>query len=77
METLLKAVGAIVVFIGLVALLAVLTAYPTKWVVNYLFTPGILTVLFGTAKIGFWQALALNFITGLARGTASATTKEK
>jgi hypothetical protein len=76
MEKFLKAVGALVVFIGLVALTAVLTAYPTKWVVNYLFTPGLLTALFGTAKIGFWQALALNFITGLARVTASST-KEK
>jgi len=76
LETFLKVIGAVIVFLGVVALFAFLGAYPTKWVVNYLFAPTALTAVFGTAKIGFWQALALNFITGLARGTATAT-KEK
>lgn len=57
-------------FIGLVVVgflmligLAVIGAYPTKWVMNYLFSPAFLTFVFGVTKLGFWQALALNFIT--------------
>jgi len=75
MEAVVKFLIVFLGFIGLVALLATLGAYPTKWVVNYLFSPSALLAVFGTAKIGFWQALALNFITGLIRGVV--TTKGK
>lgn len=57
------------VFIGfgvfaLIAILALIFAFPTMWAVNYLFTAALLTYVFGVPQIGFWQAIVLNFLTG-------------
>ena len=71
-------VSGIMVAVLAIAGLASLMAYPTKWVVNYLFTPGVLTSLFGTSQISFWQALALNFICGtLFKGGSSTSSSKK
>jgi hypothetical protein len=52
-----------------VVLFAVVGAYPTKWIVNYLFAPGLLTTVFGTPSIGFVKAFFLNlFFGGWIRG---------
>lgn len=65
MKTLATAVGTIVLaFLGFVAL-ALLMAFPTKWLVNYLFSATFLLYIFGVAKITIWQALWLNVLTGL------------
>ena len=55
------------VFLGLVGVtgLAFLGAYPTKWLVNYLFSHQLLVVLFGVPVFGFWKALCLNLFLGL------------
>lgn len=60
METLTKAVGLFVVGIVIILGLAALMAYPTKWLINYIFTDGFRLSLFGVAQIGFWRALAIN-----------------
>ena len=60
-----KLIGALVLALGAIGLvvgLAFLMAFPTMWAVNYLFSPALLTFVFGMAKIRFWQALVLNFI---------------
>lgn len=68
--------SAVVVVVGVI-ILAILMAYPTKWAVNYLFTPGVLFSLFGTAKISVWQALVLNFIGGtLFKGGSSSSSSK-
>lgn len=76
MDKFLKMVGAVVVGTLLIALIAGLFAYPTKWIANWLFTSQVLLSLFGTPKIGFLQALALNFICGtLFKGSSSSSSK--
>lgn len=59
-------------FIGLLFVLGLLFAYPVMWLVNYLFTPAVLTAVFGVAKISVWQAWALNLLSGfLFKSTSS------
>lgn len=54
--------------------LALLMSYPTKWLVNYVFTDGVRLVIFGVAKITVWRALALNYMCGLLfRGTSTSS----
>ena len=51
-------------------------AYPTKWAVNYLLSPELITAIFGVAHIGFWQSLILNYLTGaLFRTSFQTSTK--
>ena len=57
--------GGLVTFLGALFFFAALGAYPTKWLVNFLFSPAFLLSIFGVAKIGFWQALCLNILTGV------------
>lgn len=59
-----KAIGLFFVATITLALIAVIGAYPTKWLVNYLFTPQTLLSVFGISQFGFWKALALNYLTG-------------
>jgi hypothetical protein len=76
MQKFLTAVGAFTVGILFVIGIATLGAYPTKWVVNYLFTPGVLIALFGISQLTFWKALALNFIAAsLFKGANGRSTK--
>lgn len=75
MDKFLTLVGLTVVGILLLAGISVLGAYPTKWVVNYLFSATFLTFVFGVTKLNFGTALALNFITAtLFKGTTSVKT---
>jgi len=76
METLFKLVFGGIFVIVVVALVAAIGAYPTKWLVNYVFTDSIRVSLFGVAQIGFWRALALNFLCGiLFKGSTSTSSK--
>lgn len=75
MDEVLKVLGAITLTILMLCGLAALMAYPTKWMVNYLFTAGVLTAIFGVAKISIWQAFWLNWLcAGLFK---SSTTSKK
>lgn len=56
METFVKIFG----LIGLIVVVAVLMALPTMWLWNWL-----MPTIFGLIKIGFWQALGLNLLTGI------------
>ena len=78
MDTFLKAVSAVVVVTVTYAGLAVLMAYPTKWLVNYLFTPSTLMSLFGIAQLTLWKALWLDFLCAtLFKGSSSSSSKSK
>jgi len=78
MKSVVAGVGAVFFFAVTFSALIVLGAYPTKWLVNYLFTPSILLSVLGTAKIGFWQAAGLNFLTGsVSKGIEAASTISK
>lgn len=56
METLLKIIGAV----GLFLIVALLVTFPTMWLWNWL-----MPTIFGVVKITFWQALGLNLLTGV------------
>jgi len=62
MDKFLQLIGVIVLGVAAITGLAVIMAFPTKWVVNYLFAPSAITAVFGTAQLSVWQSLALNFI---------------
>lgn len=76
METVIKAVGAIVIFFILIVALAFLFAYPTLWAVNYLFAPSAIAAVFGVPQLTFWKALVLNYVAGaLIKGTTNNPSK--
>ena len=72
----LLVVGAILFIVALVAGLALLFAFPTMWLWNYLFVSQVTLTLFGTAKLAFWKAFWLNFLAGvLFKGSSASTSK--
>ncbi len=74
METGIKAVGTIVLVLGLIMLVAILAAFPVLLIVNYLFTPSVLLGLFGIPALTFWKAFWLNVLCGfLFKSTATTS----
>lgn len=59
-EQVLAGCGIIVAAIFAVAGIALLMAFPTMWLWNWL-----MPVLFGLTKITFWQALGINVFSGI------------
>ena len=62
MNKFLTVVGGIVIVVLACAGVAMLGAYPTMWIVNYLFNPTLLATVFTTAHFTFWHAASLNYI---------------
>ena len=77
MEDVVKAVGVIVLGLGLIVGVAFLSAYPTLWLVNYLFTPNTLISLFGIAQLTFWKAFWLNFLCSILFKSSNTSTSKK
>ena len=72
MENFIKIVGTVVIVLVTIAGVAVLGAYPTKWIMNYLFAPALLQSIFGVTKLTLLRAFCLNFIAStLIKGTTS------
>ena len=72
MKILLTVLGGIT----LLFVLALLFAFPTMWVVNYLFSAQLLIFVFGVEKIGFWTALVLNIFFNIAFKSYSVSSKD-
>jgi hypothetical protein len=64
-EKLATVIGGIVLIILAIAGVSIVMAYPVKWLVNYLFTPGVLMAVFGVTKFSIWRALWLSVLCGL------------
>jgi len=65
----MEAAVKIFAVIGLLVVLAVIMALPTMWLWNWLMPP-----IFGLIKIGFWQALGLNLLSGiLIKGSTTSS----
>ena len=62
MDKFLKAVVFAVFALVMYIVLGVLFAWPTKWLVNYLFTPSVLKALFGVPHVDLWRAFALDVL---------------
>ena len=56
----MKAIEAILLVIGLFLLSAIIMAFPTMWLWNY-----IMPDLFGLIKIDLYQAMAINFLSSI------------
>lgn len=56
----MKALEAILLVIGLFLLSAIIMAFPTMWLWNYL-----MPYLFGLMKINLYQAMAMNFLSSI------------
>ena len=67
MEDFFKAVGVIVVFIGIIFGLALILALPTMWLWNWL-----MPAIFGLTKITFWQALGINLLSSILFKSSSS-----
>jgi len=74
-----KFIAGLVVFLGIIALafgISLLMVFPVMWLINYLFTPAVLMFLFGIAKITFWKAFWLTFLTSiLFKGSSTSSSK--
>ena len=74
MDKYLKGVGVAVLAAVWIVFFSVIWAYPTKWFVNYLFSPDALYKVFGVFQFTFWRALALNWLCGfLIKGSTSVS----
>ena len=74
MDKFLTGLGALL-FIALgIAGLAMLGAYPTKWIMNYLFNPTLLSHIFTVSRFDFWHAFCLNYIAGTLIKSSLTTT---
>lgn len=60
MEDVLKSIGVAVVIIAIILFFAILFAFPTMWLWNWL-----MPLIFGLTRITVWQALGLNLLTGI------------
>lgn len=60
MEKLFTVLIAILGIAGLIFLFALLFAFPTMWLWNWL-----MPAIFGLIKINIWQALGINILTGI------------
>ena len=71
MEDVLKVVGLIALVVGL----CLLAAYPTLYIVNYLFTPQLLLSVFGISALTFWKAFWLNFLASILFKSTNTSSK--
>jgi hypothetical protein len=75
-----KVIVALLALLGFLVLLVgfgFLFAYPTMWLVNYLFTNSLLLSVFGIAKLTVFKAWALNILCGSLVRSRSAGTSAK
>lgn len=71
-------IQAFVMLLGLLVLITgigLLFAFPTMWLVNYLFAATLLTKVFGVSAFSIWKAWALNFLVGMLGLRAPALSK--
>ena len=67
----METIGKVVVFLGIIVLIAVVLALPTMLLWNWL-----MPIIFGLGKITFWQALGVNLLAGiLTRGNGGTNSK--
>jgi hypothetical protein len=56
----MKVIEALLFVIGLIVLSAIIMAFPTMWLWNYLMPD-----IFGITEITLYQAMAINFLSGI------------
>lgn len=71
MSKIVEILGLGFLLIVIVAFFALLLAFPTMWLWNWL-----MPVIFGLTKITFWQAVGINFLSGILFKSSSSSTKK-
>lgn len=71
----MKAFVTYLVLLIIVVLLGLLLAFPTKWLINGLFSQAFLLFLFGTTKISVWTAWGINILCGLLFKSTETSSK--
>lgn len=64
MEKIIAVLGVFAFLTLIVLFVGALAAFPTKWIVNYVFTDDLLLYVFG-GPLSAWKALWLNFLCGM------------
>lgn len=57
----MEKLGLVLAAIGIIALTAIILAWPTQWLWNN----ALVGAVDGVHSIGFWQALGINFLFGI------------
>lgn len=58
--------------------ISLLMAYPTMWLVNYLFTPALIASVFGAPSLGLAKAFWFNWFVGIVfKSSGSASSSKK
>ncbi len=65
MKKILTVIGLFLAFLALCVILVTIGAWIVMLLVNCLFTPAFLIMVFGTAKISFWKAWGLSFLSSI------------
>ena len=73
MDKFLTAIGTVVVGVLVFVGVSLLMAYPTLWMVNYLFTSSVILSLFGAVQLTFWKAFWLNYFCASLFKSAAST----
>lgn len=74
MSKTLKAIVTIVITFFVYGAISLATAWPTKWMVNYIFSSQLLVSTFGATSISFWKAFWLNWLcAGLFRNSSGGS----
>ncbi len=72
MDFLVKAVGAVVFFVTVIGVSALFAGVPTYFLWNWL-----VPTIFGLKVITFWQAVGINFLTGVLFKSSSSSSSSK
>ena len=64
-----------VIILAFGVFIAILLAYPTMWVINYVFSASLLTFVFGSVKIGLWKAFWVSWL--FSRGVSSSPSSKE
>lgn len=75
----MKILAGLIAAIGVIALIAgivLLFTFPIMWAINWVFTPALLTFVFGVSKLTFWKTFVFAWvISTLTKGTSSSSSK--
>lgn len=63
------------IFVAVLVVLLLVFTFPLMWFINWLFSPALLLLIFGTVKLGFWQTLVLGAVTSALFKTINVSRK--
>lgn len=77
MERFFMVVGVICMVLVFVVGIALVMAFPTMWIINYLCAPSFLEMVFGVSSLTFWKAFWLNVIAGILFKSSPSSSSSK